>query len=65
MMKNKIFRLFWVVLLVASSFTLGYTLKPKTSRRPPALDLRAMMQNGRFRMPPGRTMPNFRHNTRP
>lgn len=62
MMQNKIFRLFWVVLLMISSFTLGYTLKPKTSRRPPALDMRTMMNSGRFQMPPGRTMSmnNFR-----
>ncbi|MEN8135768.1 MAG: hypothetical protein ABFS18_09590 [Thermodesulfobacteriota bacterium] len=58
MMENKIFRLFWVVLLVVSAFTLGYTLKPKTSRRPPSLDMKSM--TGRFPMPAGRTMPNFR-----
>ncbi len=50
-MGKKVFKLFWVVLLVLSSFTLGYTLKPKTSRRPPALNMRAMMRSGRFPMP--------------
>jgi len=55
-MKNTAFKLFWVLLLVISSFTLGYTLKPKTSKRtmPPFMMGQSM---GRFTMPPGRMAP--------
>ena len=49
-MKNKAFRLFWVVLLVISSFILGYTLKPKSRQgtMPPFIMRQGM---GRFTMP--------------
>ncbi len=61
MRRKKIVRLAWVVLLVASSFILGYTLRPKTGHRPPALDLRAMMNSGRFQMlPEFRSFPGLR-----
>ena len=55
-MKNKAFRLFWVVLLVISSFILGYSLKPKSSQGtlPPFMKSQAM---GRFNMPQGRMAP--------
>ena len=57
MMKNKVFRLIWVMLVAISAFTLGYTLKPASSRRPPSLDMNAMMGNGQFQMPSGQSMP--------
>jgi hypothetical protein len=34
MLEQKFLRFFWVILLVASAFTLGYTLKPTTGTRP-------------------------------
>jgi len=62
-MKTKLFKLFWVVLLVISAFTLGYSLKPKTSNRtiPPFMMPRGM-QGQLPGMPPGRMAPplNFR-----
>jgi hypothetical protein len=49
MSRHKIFRLFWVFLLVISAFTLGYTIKPTTSERPRTF---APMSTGRGIAPP-------------
>ena len=49
-MRSKYFKLIWILLLVISSFTLGYTLKPTTHNRqmPPFMNMQSM--GGRFRM---------------
>lgn len=61
-MKKTFFKLFWVVLLVISSFTLGYTLKPKTSKRTMPTFMTQKGMGGNFKMPAGRVAPplNFR-----
>jgi|GEM_PF-4736554 len=49
MFKNKFLRFFWVILLVISAFTLGYTLKPTPERVRP---FGAALGGGRAMAPP-------------
>ena len=57
-MKSKVLKLLWIFLLVLSSFTLGYTLKPTHGPRmmPPFM-------TDRFTTSPGRMAPplHFRY----
>ncbi len=54
---GRFLKICWIILLVIGSFTLGYTLKPKTGPRtmPPFMSMRSM--GGRFTMPPARMIP--------
>ncbi len=58
-MHDKFFKLFWVLLLVVSSFLLGYYLKPSSSSR-------AMILGGNGRPASARPAPplNFRPSMR-
>ena len=53
-MKDKIFRFFWVIILVICAFTLGYTLKPTGNRRPKAFGPAGMSSamRGNMKAPP-------------
>lgn len=49
MMKKKIIRFLWVILLMICSFTLGYTLKPTST----ASNRAAAFRSGKMPMPSG------------
>ena len=58
-MKNKFIKIFWVLLLVISSFTLGYTLKPSASNRSMPAGMGGQTMGGGMAMPQGQSAPPF------